>query len=141
MDDHIYFLLPRNHWLVHRIMTKDAKDDVLVAEAWALKELCLEKLGFFLRVAMCLSWATMREWYGERLPFYTQFPRRLTLLSSCHYWNSSWTWILLFIKYIMTTLQFLPVYKATSVCKTSTYVKMRLKWLTLNVNCIICQKI
>lgn len=30
----------------NRIMTKDAKDDVLVAEAWALKELSLEKLEF-----------------------------------------------------------------------------------------------
>jgi len=90
---------------------------------------------------MFLPWATVIARCRERLPYYcTQHPRRLILLSSCHYWNSSWTWILLFIKCIMTTLQFLPVYKVTSACKTSAYVQVRLKWLTLNMNWVICQK-
>lgn len=113
-----YFLLLRYHWFSNRIMTMDAK--AWYSDSWTIriKVTILGKAGIFSG-----GYSVSPLGYSD-----SRMQEEITLL----YWVCSGTdiavklpllninriRILLFIKYIINTLQFLPVYKATSVCKT-----------------------
>lgn len=98
MRGHLYILLLRTLSAPTELWQRLKRHDVLVAEPWTLKDLALEKLDFSLRATMCRG-----------ILNYTQYPRKLMVLSSYHYWKSNRLLILLFIKYIMNALPFLLV--------------------------------
>lgn len=102
----------------NRIMTKDAK--AWYSDSWtiSIKVTILGKFGIFSRgySVSPLGYSDSRM-QGEITLLYcvslgTDIAVKPPLL------NINKIRILLFIKYIINTLQFLPVYKATSVCKT-----------------------